>query len=569
MKLFWNKSKGICIGFVLFLYAFLCGAQIATVKIDSLNLALEKAVEAGDSLEIISNLGYEYWTIDALKAIAYGRKGLQLSTGLQDQKWVAFNFRVIGVAYWVLGDYALALENLILSLDTFSELNDQTGKANVLMNLGLIYADDLDLPLAKKYFREAISLFETTGEEGRKATTYSKIASVLVKEDSLAKAESFLNHAIDVHQSNEFRYGVAEALNRKANLYAKRGHYDTSLSFLNQSIAISEEIRDLEGVVKSHVDLGEIYFQMDKYEKAKASFIKANELSQLIYSKKWGVESLKGLFLVFKEENNTHEAMEYFDKYTSLQDSISSRQKILTIANLKNEFEGREQLRELQTRNLEVIALQKEAKAKRLQFILLASLSFMALVITFLLFLINKTKNRFQRNQAEQKIKLAKAAEQLHKQELENSILREKELQKELDLKHRELAAFAVNFVQKTELIQEIEFDLQKGELAVNDIKKIRKKLSTTSRLDAEWEVFKKQFESVHPAFIETLKATHPTLTQSEVRHCILIRMNMSPKECAAVLGISPESIKTSRYRLRKKLKLGSEEGLFDYLTIV
>ncbi|MEO0332473.1 MAG: hypothetical protein AAF223_12450 [Bacteroidota bacterium] len=40
----------------------------------------------------------------------------------------------------------------------------------------------------------------------------------------------------------------------------------------------------------------------------------------------------------------------------------------------------------------------------------------------------------------------------------------------------------------------------------------------------------------------------------------------MNLKEAASILGISPESVKTARYRLRRKLDLGRDENLIDFM---
>ncbi|TVQ74787.1 MAG: hypothetical protein EA363_01275 [Balneolaceae bacterium] len=53
----------------------------------------------------------------------------------------------------------------------------------------------------------------------------------------------------------------------------------------------------------------------------------------------------------------------------------------------------------------------------------------------------------------------------------------------------------------------------------------------------------------------------------TELRLCALLRLNLSSKEIASLLGISPSSVKIARYRLRKKLQLNTEESLTGYLT--
>ncbi|HEX4957369.1 MAG TPA: LuxR C-terminal-related transcriptional regulator, partial [Lacibacter sp.] len=58
----------------------------------------------------------------------------------------------------------------------------------------------------------------------------------------------------------------------------------------------------------------------------------------------------------------------------------------------------------------------------------------------------------------------------------------------------------------------------------------------------------------------------HTNLTGNELKLCTYLRMNLSTKEIAQLMNISVRGVEISRYRLRKKLAIGSEVNLFDYL---
>lgn len=63
----------------------------------------------------------------------------------------------------------------------------------------------------------------------------------------------------------------------------------------------------------------------------------------------------------------------------------------------------------------------------------------------------------------------------------------------------------------------------------------------------------------MHPGFIPQLKEETPSLTDRELRLCALIKLNFPSHQIATLFGISLNSIKVARHRLRKKLKI--EEG--------
>lgn len=134
------------------------------------------------------------------------------------------------------------------------------------------------------------------------------------------------------------------------------------------------------------------------------------------------------------------------------------------------------------------------------------------------------------------------------------------------------MAASALHLVQKGELMSTMKEELSRlmkvidQPKAIAEIKNIVKRLSDDENFEQEWEQFSKYFDKVHSDFVTALKIKHPSLTPSESKLCIYLRMNLSTKEIAQLLNISVRGVEISRYRLRKKLQLPTERNLFDYL---
>ncbi|MBL0048052.1 MAG: hypothetical protein IPP32_08165 [Bacteroidetes bacterium] len=83
---------------------------------------------------------------------------------------------------------------------------------------------------------------------------------------------------------------------------------------------------------------------------------------------------------------------------------------------------------------------------------------------------------------------------------------------------------------------------------------------------DKEWTDFNSHFESINKNFYARLKQSYPDISPNDLRICALIKLNLSTKEMAGILNISPDSVKTARYRLRKKLQLNTEDNLTDFI---
>ncbi|GAB4398217.1 MAG: triple tyrosine motif-containing protein [Microscillaceae bacterium] len=163
----------------------------------------------------------------------------------------------------------------------------------------------------------------------------------------------------------------------------------------------------------------------------------------------------------------------------------------------------------------------------------------------------------------------------LAESEREITHLRNEKLDAEIKHKNAELANATMNLVQKKEFILKIKKELQAlqkntqiGEDST-ELKKLLKVLSEEQKLDEEWNNFSRHFNSVHGDFLTILKKQFPTLNPHDLRLCAYLRMNLSSKEIAPLLGISLRGVEISRYRLRKKLALPTEVNLIEYLLNV
>jgi streptogramin lyase/DNA-binding CsgD family transcriptional regulator len=81
-----------------------------------------------------------------------------------------------------------------------------------------------------------------------------------------------------------------------------------------------------------------------------------------------------------------------------------------------------------------------------------------------------------------------------------------------------------------------------------------------------DWSNFQVMFEKAFPGYLQELQERLPKLTAAETRLFLLNKIGLGKKELASVLGISPETVKKTGQRLRKKLvQLGySMDDLFQ-----
>ena len=522
-------------------------AQVQNKKIDSLQAALEQSPDLDTNrVALLNQLGYEYWIVAPAQSEKYGKEALELARDLHYRTGMAFAHRVIGVSHWARGDYQLGLTSLFLSLDQYQNIEDRLGEANALMNIGLIYGDQHNYESALTNYFEAIAIFESLDATGRIGTTYNKIGSIYADQGKYDQAKSYLQKGLEIHQKESFNYGIAESYNRLGLVHRDMGKLNRALDYCFKSLELSKAYNDINGSAKTLENLGSIYLLKEDYKNAEKYLLEGKELAQSVGSKEW----LKDIYFDLKEvalaQGNYLQAFEYFDQHILTKDSLFNEEKAIQMANLQTEHELAQKETDIKLKQQEIVLLQQQAKLDQwFRYGLILGLIALGL-LAYLTFKALRVKIRNAKDQQD-------------------------ELKKELNSKSKELTTYTLNFIQKNEMLEELKEKIQ--EISKQGDHTVSKKLNSLGRmvdhsfnLDKDWDEFRIYFEQVHQEFFVVLKQRYPDISNSEQRLCALIRLNLSMKEAATILGISPDSVKTARYRLRKKLGLSTEDNLVDFI---
>jgi DNA-binding CsgD family transcriptional regulator len=205
------------------------------------------------------------------------------------------------------------------------------------------------------------------------------------------------------------------------------------------------------------------------------------------------------------------------------------------------------------------------------------------ILFVFLIWLVLKLIERsFEKERVkleQEKVNEIKKRQQEHEQEklkTEKEIinLKNEMLQAEMERKNSELASIAVQISVKNEALTKVLTSLQSISPKVNaesrkHIEDLVMNIQGNMQLDDDWERFVNSFDKVHENFLQRLKQKYPELTTTDLKLCAYLRMKLSTKEIAALMNISIRGVEKARYRLRKKIDIGTEEDLADYLTSV
>jgi CHAT domain-containing protein/tetratricopeptide (TPR) repeat protein len=170
--------------------------------------------------------------------------------GQFDYRGVASTLDNMGVLYFSLGNYGMALEKYEEALPL---LMDQPGlKANVLIHTGQVYFLQGRLAQALKMYQTALDLKQNPRQ---KASTLTAIGAVSALQGNTQKALSYYADALPIQRKVLDRRGEALTLEKMGQAYALAGEQQKALESFNQALPLWRAVEDLPGVATTLGDI--------------------------------------------------------------------------------------------------------------------------------------------------------------------------------------------------------------------------------------------------------------------------------------------------------------------------
>ena len=198
----------------------------------------------------------------------------------------------------------------------------------------------------------------------------------------------------------------------------------------------------------------------------------------------------------------------------------------------------------------------------------------LVLIISLLSYLLWRQKRKISKiivKGKNKEIDLSNKIEGLNKR-LAERITLQTSLGKELKFKQNEMITMAMSIIHKNEFLDNLKVEIIKIKGKVSDhetrlgLNKLSLMITQDLSIDRDRERFQLLINEQGSRFNQLLSESFPSLTDNEKRLVSLLRLNLSSKEIASILNISPKSVEMNRYRLRKKLKVDPKINLNDFI---
>ena len=214
-------------------------------------------------------------------------------------------------------------------------------------------------------------------------------------------------------------------------------------------------------------------------------------------------------------------------------------------------------------------------QANNMEYYLWTIISILLIIVAFMLYYYTK---RGKRRLVKYKLRMHRIEEEATlriesvEKELESYRHDQEGLDKELKYRQNEMVTMAMNIIRKYEFVGQIKDEINKIKKGIKDLEsrqalnQVILKINQNLLFDRDRENFQMHLEDHNSNFMHRLIEAYPGITENEKRLAALLRMNLSSKEIASILNISPKSVEMNRYRLRKKLQIPPKQNLTDFI---
>ncbi len=135
------------------------------------------------------------------KAIDYHQQSLAITQEIEDRSGVAYSLGNLGIAYHSLGEYNKAIDYHQQSLAIFEEIGHRWGFASSLIGLGNAYRSLGEYNQAIDYHQQSLAIFEEIGDRFGQSVNLNNLGRTYNILNRYAEAEESLYQSIKIRES--------------------------------------------------------------------------------------------------------------------------------------------------------------------------------------------------------------------------------------------------------------------------------------------------------------------------------------------------------------------------------
>ncbi len=435
------------------------------------------------------------------------------------------------------GDYPAAMARYQMSMDSAAFVGDSFAYYDSRLDLACVYERLRNPARSVELAEPTLEAFIRSGDSSRIGRAYSTLAGFYIQAGMAEKSLDASRKGFEILRSQGDLIHRCAAYNQMAFVYSDAGQWAEALPLLDSALMLMQASGVLDQLPSMYLNIGNCHRKMEQWDEARRYLTLAEKEAAQNMQRHVRAVALDRLSQLSESTGDAAGALKLYRQSASLKDSIFREENAASLRELETSYAAKEKEQQYQ-----VLQAEYQAELNRRNMILVLMLAG-AVIFTF-------AGLRWR-----QKLKRSR-------QKLEQNQKTLQEFAQLLLAKNARLTELEEMLGGKEKNSEEDSAEKAAGESGEQMEGWYNSRILT----DSDWELFKSYFERGNPGYLYRLRTQFPKLSSAEERLLLLIKLNFTSQEAAATLGISKESIKKGRQRLRKRLGLSPDQDLEQFI---
>lgn len=395
---------------------------------------------------------------------------------------------------------------------------------------GEMYALLGNYKLAIKYFEISLSQSTQSQDYENVALSLEQLASLYGYEEQYEKSEEYFEKAFKYISVYCKPKTLAVAYSNYGNVLSYKGESEKAIEYFTKALELNKSLgsKYRENICKSNIAASSL--ALKDYERARTLWLECVAVNKENGWSKLLLANYSGLSDIYDLMNDSEKSLFYLKQYELLEDSLVGIDINNEIAALEiNQLEANQKL-EIEAKEDEL----NNTKRKYSKWLWIVSIGGLLLGTFLLIVYLNRKRQVYLLKKNKEKLLT---------------------LTKELEAKNSKLLSD----------IQNLKPNESKNQ-SINSLEQEVNPFNMSILTDKDWQLFKESFEKSHPNLIQNIRSQYPNISEAEERLFLLLKLKLSRREIANILGILPDTVKKTRSRLRKRLQLETGSNLDEFI---
>ncbi len=256
------------------------------------------------------------------EALLYHQKARSLVDSLQSPEIHAkINLNTAAI-HEAKGDFGSAFKYYLSGIKAAESLGDRSMVATAMNNIGMAYNDYGQPEEARYYLQRAIDAHREQGNKLGLLRATNNLAITNYKVENYDEAIALYNQALNLHEEVRTETPPFRILYNLGQTFKDKGNYSQAKQYYSESLEYCRQAGIPQGLIYNYGGLANVAELENDFVTARDYYNRALQISREIRSSSLEMDVLNSLYLLEKGRNNYGAALNFYEQFVSINDSL-------------------------------------------------------------------------------------------------------------------------------------------------------------------------------------------------------------------------------------------------------